>query len=369
MKRIIIAFLIVVVIFPTTAQKKAKFQLPKMEGVELVTCDLHVHTVFSDGMVWPTIRIDEAVRDGIDAIALTEHIEYRPKLEEFVSKDHNRSYDITREYADQKGILLIHGTEVTRRMAPGHFNAVFIQDANPFENFVNKQDSRDGSNIAETLAEAKKQGGFVFWNHPWFQHKDNISEWASIHEELFQKKLIAGIEVINGNRFDPKVLDWCLDRNLTILGTSDIHAPMYLGENQHRTMTIVFADEKSQPAIQKALTEGKTVAYFANSICGKEENVKRLVEASLRFSIVNKQDKTIDIQLENLSSVPYKLKVISCNYKQLYPGMGITVESLESLDFRIPTSTMNNFNVQVEVENAWIGGNKKLVYTFNIPLE
>ncbi|HAO89312.1 MAG TPA: PHP domain-containing protein, partial [Gammaproteobacteria bacterium] len=36
--------------------------------------DLHTHSVFSDGHVWPRIRVGEAIRDGLDAMAGTEHL-------------------------------------------------------------------------------------------------------------------------------------------------------------------------------------------------------------------------------------------------------------------------------------------------------
>jgi len=35
-----------------------------------------MHTVFSDGHVWPSFRVNEAIRDGLDVISLTEHIDY-----------------------------------------------------------------------------------------------------------------------------------------------------------------------------------------------------------------------------------------------------------------------------------------------------
>lgn len=37
------------------------------------TCDLHTHSVYSDGTYTPTELIDEAVRIGLSAIALTDH--------------------------------------------------------------------------------------------------------------------------------------------------------------------------------------------------------------------------------------------------------------------------------------------------------
>ena len=36
-------------------------------------CDLHTHSVFSDGKYTPTELIDEALKKGISAIALTDH--------------------------------------------------------------------------------------------------------------------------------------------------------------------------------------------------------------------------------------------------------------------------------------------------------
>lgn len=36
-------------------------------------CDLHTHSSFSDGTVAPTVIVDEAIRAGLSAIALTDH--------------------------------------------------------------------------------------------------------------------------------------------------------------------------------------------------------------------------------------------------------------------------------------------------------
>ena len=50
-------------------------EFPNIPGYLTLKCDLHMHTVFSDGSVWPDIRVEEAVKDGLDAIATTEHFE------------------------------------------------------------------------------------------------------------------------------------------------------------------------------------------------------------------------------------------------------------------------------------------------------
>ena len=44
--------------------------IPDLPGFKTLVCDLHMHTVFSDGSVWPNIRVMEANKDGLDVICL-----------------------------------------------------------------------------------------------------------------------------------------------------------------------------------------------------------------------------------------------------------------------------------------------------------
>ena len=52
-----------------------KKQIPDIPGYMTLKCDFHMHKVFSDGKVWPTVRVAEALKEGLDAIALTDHID------------------------------------------------------------------------------------------------------------------------------------------------------------------------------------------------------------------------------------------------------------------------------------------------------
>lgn len=127
------------------AQRRNEIQVPDLDGYTTLKCDFHMHTVFSDGLVWPTVRVDEAYREGLDAISLTEHIEYRPHKKDIVA-DHNRSFDLCQKQAEKLGILLIRGSEITRPMAPGHFNAIFLADSNPLE----QKEYKDAFNEAKS---------------------------------------------------------------------------------------------------------------------------------------------------------------------------------------------------------------------------
>ena len=38
-------------------------KFPDIEGYKTIKTDFHMHSVFSDGNVWPTIRVQEALLD------------------------------------------------------------------------------------------------------------------------------------------------------------------------------------------------------------------------------------------------------------------------------------------------------------------
>lgn len=85
---------------------RKEIRIPDIPGYHTLKCDIHMHTVFSDGIVWPTFRVDEAWEEGLDAIAITGHIENQPS-KKYITGDHNSSYEIALEEAKEKNILLL----------------------------------------------------------------------------------------------------------------------------------------------------------------------------------------------------------------------------------------------------------------------
>ncbi len=83
--------------------------------------------------MWPTVRIEEAWREGLDAIALSDHIEYQPHQEDIPTR-HERPYEIALPKAQEMNVLLIKGAEITKDTPPGHYNAVFIKEIDPIGN-------------------------------------------------------------------------------------------------------------------------------------------------------------------------------------------------------------------------------------------
>lgn len=107
------------------AEPRQEIHFSDLPGYHTLKCDFHLHTAFSDGLVWPDVRVDEAWREGLDAIALSDHIEYQPHRSDIPTR-HNRPYDQALGKAREHNILLIRGAEITRGTPPGHFNAIFL---------------------------------------------------------------------------------------------------------------------------------------------------------------------------------------------------------------------------------------------------
>ena len=107
-------------------------RLPDVPGFLTLQCDFHTHTVFSDGKVWPDIRAEEAWREGLDAIAITDHLEYLPHRKD-LPPNHERSFEIAAPHGEKLGLIVIRGSEITRKMPPGHLNAIFLKASAPLD--------------------------------------------------------------------------------------------------------------------------------------------------------------------------------------------------------------------------------------------
>lgn len=278
---------------------------PNITGYITLKTDLHQHTVFSDGYVWPNIRVQEALRENLDAISLTEHLEYQPHKDDIPHPDRNRSYQIAMDEAKEHDLLIVPGSEITRSAPVGHSNAIFITDAN----------SLLAEDPTVPFSEAKKQNAFVFWNHPaWYdQRPDGNPVLSNFQKERIDNGELHGIEVINETAYSQESLQLALDHNLTIMGTSDIHGLIdwdYIEKGMHRPITLVFSKDKSLKGLREALFSGRTVAVYNDLLVGKAEFLVPLIKASLvvRRAAYVPDTKVLKITLENISSSDLILK-------------------------------------------------------------
>ena len=356
MKKIVLLFWAVCLALPMNAQVRGHIALPDLKGYVTLRCDFHIHTVFSDGSVWPSVRIDEAYREGIDAIAITDHIEYRPHKDDIVAS-HNRSYEIAKSAAQARGILLVKGSEITRGMPPGHANAIFLTNS----------DALDTPEYMDAYRAAKAQNAFIFWNHPcWEAQQPDTTLWFDEHTRLLQEGMMQGIEVVNGE-YCPEAHRWCLEKKLTMLGNTDIHAPMPNFEHgKHRTMTLVFARNKSLEAIHEALKERRTVVYHDENIIGEEKYLKEIFENSLEIVSQEKADNTVRITVRNKSDLTFYLKKTQHDTRLVYfRNYVIVPNGVHTITVRLQDGVTGG-NVNFRVENFLVRPNEGLNYTFNI---
>jgi hypothetical protein len=282
---------------------RKEVKIPDIPGYMTLKCDFHMHTIFSDGLVWPTVRVEEAWREGLDVIALSDHIEYLPH-EDDVRIKFGRAYEIAKPTAEMYDILIIQAGEITRSMPPGHFNCLFLKDVSA----LNTPDFWDAIN------NAAKQDAFIMWNHPGWQMEDEIPIWYDEHTRLYNEGHMHGMELVNERSFYPLCLKWCIEKNITMVGSSDIHSPtgMFydLSLNDQRTMTLVFATSRTLEAVREALFSGRTAVYTDNILIGKEEFLKPIFQNSVEVESNDSEYTgagTFYVQVSNNSEVPFQL--------------------------------------------------------------
>lgn len=338
--------------------------IPDVGKYQVLKCDFHMHTVFSDGQVWPSVRNQEAWQEGLDAFAITDHVEYTPHKED-VKVNHNRGYELLKESAAKSNLILVKGNEVTRNTPPGHFNAIYIGDASDYI------ESRDAAQDKTAIMKAVAQNAFIFWNHPgWQPGIAGSYDWIPFVDDLYKQGVLHGIEVINGFGFHMKALDWCIDKGLTVMGTSDIHnlvAHEYdlSKEYVHRTMTLVLAKERTAESIREALGAGRTVAWASKILAGREEHVRSLFDACVQLtpSFYTEEKKNGDrikyYELRNNSDLYFELELKEGNNTRLvvlYP------RSVQQISASAETTSLSG-----EVISTYVRSDKHL--SVNFPLK
>lgn len=366
LKKYLTLLLLFVTFFTLTAQPnyRVEVKIPDIPGYKTLKCDFHSHTVFSDGTVWPTFRIEEAWRHGLDALAITDHIEYQPH-KDYIPTNHNAAYEIGKTLAKELGLILIQGSEITRDMPPGHLNAIFITDANAL--------------VKETWKDAIKaavdQGGLVFWNHPGWrgQQPDGVPRWYEEHTFLYENKLIAGIEVVNSIEYYPEVFEWCLEKNLAVIGNSDIHNPIEFDYGKtRRPITLVFAKERSEEGIKEGIINKRTAIFYDGKLFGKEIFLEPLFKSSVQFATTNVNTVgrgTANIKVTNNSNIDFELRLITIDDNIRFPDY-IKLHAGTTMMFPVRarkdnTDVNKKYSVLYSIENAITGSNKKLNVTLD----
>ena len=309
-----------------------QFVLPQVDGLNCYTAELHAHTIFSDGEITPEERVKEAWIDGLDILAITDHIETRRHERDFLKFLKGYSPDkkgfepintrVSRgKHADERGIVsdlnystelalkaaqnypeltIIKGCEISREPVHiGHYCALFTQDNNTIY-------SRDD---AQAIRNARAQGAIITHNHPgWERTTCAMSEF---HEKVYSEGLIDGVEIVNGSSFYPEIVRRAMEMKLYMVAATDIHATtasLYGKQKFYREMTLIFAKDKSEKSLRKALLSQKTLGYCGGYIIGEESLLAKFFQASVSAKYVTTGKKGVQLTLTNHTSFDYTLE-------------------------------------------------------------
>lgn len=316
------------------SQYRNEIRIPGFDGYQTLKCDFHIHTVFSDGTVWPSVRVHEAWTEGLDVIAITDHIEYRP-FRDIVVSDNDKSYEIAAEEGEKYGLMVVKGAEITRSKPLGHLNALFISDA----------DALDVEDPLEAIDIADRQGAYIIWNHPGWP--DNKSTLYPVHEELIKAGKIDAYEAYNYMESYPLTFDWYAQYGIAPMANTDIHGPVAMdydcGEGWMRPMTLVFATDKTQEALREALEAKRTLALFQGNLVGSEEYLSKMVSASLKT-----EETAGRLSVTNISDITYTMTLGDDLY--IFPaGKTVIISRPEG---------------ELTVQNCLWGNGKHLTYRF-----
>ena len=380
MKRNLITLLICGVLSPIGILAQNKIVIPDTDKHIILTGDMHMHTIFSDGNVWPTTRVEEASSEGIEVICITDHLDGRhQKLvnQGIANVDRNYSYDVAVKRGKKLDVIVIKGAEISRSMPPGHFNTIFISDAEPIAKASDAHDDHQKGMLAG-LKQAQKQNAFCTWNHPhWSAHQPLEVKWHPEHEEIFNKGLMQGLEVYNScDGFSFEAFQWALDRNLTLICGTDVHTPIFREYNfpvgELRPVTLIFANEKSEAGVQEALINRRTAVFADGCVYGREEQLTELLSAVLTIESINDSKYGPSVVLKNNSSIPLRMKrvenpdsnVTYPRFKVIYP---FETESYlcRGLEYKVPLKA-TEFLLAFEVENFYTAPGQNLIYNIAI---
>lgn len=356
-------------IFP----ERTEIVLPQVNGYNVYKADLHIHTIYSDAHVTPEFRVQEAWYDGLDVLAITEHIEYRalePAMMEFMEPYFKKgarpvNWSIVDKPADERGIqsdldmsvrlaqkearkydiTIVPGAEISRTPETiGHFNALFttdndaIYDPDPVRSFRN----------------ARAQGALIMHNHPgWRRPSLDMIEFDM---KVYPAGLIDGIEVMNHLDFYPRAIDRAEEYGLFMASNTDLHTASceYYGYNgSFRNMTLIFARDKSLESLKEALKARRTLAYSFGTIAGDRQLLEDFFKASVKCRVVDTAaNGTKTVMLINGSSLPYYLN---------YGGDPMKLSPFGALS----VSVKKDAALKVKVENMWHGSDEHLEIEYN----
>ena len=318
--------------------------IPDIDGYKTFKCDFHTHTVYADAHVSPEGRVQEDWYDGLDVMAMTEHVGVHKTGIDMP----DRNVPIVKAKAEgaKFGMIVIPGVEITRAKPFGHMNFLFVKDANVFseDRYMTDKDGEyltddlgrkinNDETLQDDIAAALEQDCFIQWNHPGWP--DRKCDMYDIHKDMLAKGQIHAVEICNHQEWYPKVLDWFDEYHIPMTANTDQHSPIdYNYGHVIRPMTLVFAKEYTMESIREAMFAGRMVAFWDQTLAGDATWLEQLVHHSLQVRVIDAAKGRIEVT--NISDIRFETMYgTHMNPVILYPRSAIimTVKKGQKIEF------------------------------------
>lgn len=288
--------------------------IPDIDGYKTLKCDFHTHTFYADGQVSPAGRVQEDWYDGLDVMAMTEHVGIHTNGIDY--PDRNVTNRAAMAEGAKWGMIVIPGVELTRAKPFGHMNFLFVKDANVFseDRYLTDKDGtilkdengrkiNNDETLQDDIAAALEQDCFIQWNHPGWP--DKKCDMYDIHKDMIAKGQIHAVEICNHQEWYPKVLDWFDEYHIPMTANTDQHRPVAVDYGHViRPMTLVFAREYSLESVREAMFAGRMVAFWDQTLAGDATWLEQLVHHSLRVKVIDAKSGRIEVS--NISDIRFE---------------------------------------------------------------
>ncbi len=192
--------------------------------------DFHMHSQFSDGVLSIAQLVDLAGRNGMGAIAITDHLCEKKSFlgqsarwlsksltertfSQYMESIHHHAERARRDY----GLLVIPGVEITKNSF-SHKNSAHIL-AVGIQNFIDPDLS-----ISETILAIQEQGGIAIAAHPVDTGRKEFQTQLLWNQRAELCNLFDAWEVASGDLLFPLVQKSSLPK----IANSDLHHPRQL---------------------------------------------------------------------------------------------------------------------------------------------
>jgi hypothetical protein len=247
MNKILVLLMAATLLTPLASTLRAESQ----PVYEVLRCDFHVHTTYSDGHLTPTQVVDLYKSYGYDAIAITDH-------------NWNRGWAEAEAEGLAQNLTVIRGEEMSYYWADGsykHIVGLFLSSNIGYNYRWNRND------VVQPIFDAiHARGGIGIAAHPECNYpKLSHLDWWRLTNATY----IDGWEYSTQQRVStvPTYNEWLLGSGDLMLYDHDYH---YNNSTLSTIYTLVLAHNNTAAGVREALESRRTLVYNGGAILGEQ---------------------------------------------------------------------------------------------------